>query len=269
MKILAIRDDNIKNKDLAYLFYYEKDKQFFIEIPDNADPWDTPLILASFVKKGETTLDDHWSRLWVRQRIVPPDRQNIGMILKDNGLSEYDEFKLLMISRGRCAQDDCCVVPVQTDELEGSVFRRIRKKVEDIVPLLNNKVLVFFQDGHVKKCDLAACFKEHLKFKIVQNDPNIFEKVKIMPGGYGIAWDVDLTILYPKLYDMGQAIPLTLSDFKRYASKRLVVSSEVAEILNCSRQYVDELVKKEKLRPLKSVGKTKLFSKNDVLQQTW
>lgn len=46
--------------------------------------------------------------MWVRQRIVPPDRQNIGQILKANGLEEYDEFSLLMFGSGRCAQDDYC-----------------------------------------------------------------------------------------------------------------------------------------------------------------
>ena len=42
----------------------------------------------------------------MQQRIVPTDRQNLGEILRDNGLKEYDEFELLMLATGRCAQDD-------------------------------------------------------------------------------------------------------------------------------------------------------------------
>ena len=64
MKIFAIRDaaDNLK-KDLAYLLYYETDKRFYIELPENADPWETPLLLSSFVQKGEHTVNSYWSRL--------------------------------------------------------------------------------------------------------------------------------------------------------------------------------------------------------------
>ena len=78
----------------------EKDKKFYIELPDTADYWETPLILSSFLKRGKKTIDSHWSKIWVQQRIVPTDRQNLGQILKANGLEEYDEFKLLMLAKG-------------------------------------------------------------------------------------------------------------------------------------------------------------------------
>ena len=44
------------------------------------------------MKRGETTVNSYWSKIWVQQRIVPPDRQNIGEILRDNHLQEYDEY---------------------------------------------------------------------------------------------------------------------------------------------------------------------------------
>ena len=100
MKIFAIRDESTQEqKDLAYLLYYEQEKRFYIELPENADAWETPLLLDSFVKRGETTVNSYWSRIWVEQRIVPPDRQNIGEILRDNHLKEYDEYALLILTR--------------------------------------------------------------------------------------------------------------------------------------------------------------------------
>ena len=82
MRIFAIRDGNADvPKDLAYLFYYEKDKTFYIELPEGADEWETPLLLSSFVKRGETTVNPYWSKLWVQQRIIPTDRQNLGQVL--------------------------------------------------------------------------------------------------------------------------------------------------------------------------------------------
>ena len=52
MKIFAIRDESTQEqKDLAYLLYYKQEKQFYIELPENADAWETPLLLDSFVKR--------------------------------------------------------------------------------------------------------------------------------------------------------------------------------------------------------------------------
>ena len=37
MKIYAIRDESVQEqKDLAYLLYYKQEKQFYIELPENA-----------------------------------------------------------------------------------------------------------------------------------------------------------------------------------------------------------------------------------------
>jgi len=79
MKIFAIRDESAADQiDLAYLLYYEMEKRFYIELPENADPWETPLLLSSFVKNGETSINSYWSNMWLQQRIVPTDRQNHG-----------------------------------------------------------------------------------------------------------------------------------------------------------------------------------------------
>ena len=127
MKIFAIRDESTQEqKDLAYLLYYKQEKQFYIELPENADAWETPLLLDSFVKRGETTVNSYWSKIWVQQRIVPIDRQNIGEILRDNHLKEYDEYELLMLAMGRCAQDDYYLVPlpILSSRRKGRSFRK-------------------------------------------------------------------------------------------------------------------------------------------------
>ena len=85
MKLFAIRDESAEvQKDLAYLLYYELEKRFYIELPENADPWELPLLLDSFMKQNETTVNSYWSKIWVQQRIIPTDRQNIAEILRDD-----------------------------------------------------------------------------------------------------------------------------------------------------------------------------------------
>lgn len=270
MKIFAIRDATDKTqKDLAYLLYYEVDKRFYIELPESADPWETPLLLDSFVKKGEHTVNSYWSRLWVQQRIVPSDRQNIGQILRDNGLRTYDEFALLMLSSGRCEQDDYFLVPMDENSLPKNVIRRFQQKIEDVVPLQGNSILVFFRDGVIRKCDLRAYIDAIPQFSILKNRPDYFSRIQIQPGGYGIQWDENLAISDAELYKMGMIIPLEAEDFRAFASERIINAAEAAEILNCSRQYINELVKTGKLHPIKSSEKNTLFLKSEVLKRNW
>ena len=130
MKIFVIRNEEDKTrKNLAYLIYYEKDKRFYIELPDDADIWETPLILSSRLKRGEKTINAYWSKIWVQQRIIPQDRQNLGRILKDNGLDSYDEFKLLAMTDGRCAQDYYYLTPVAEKDLPDYIKKRNTIKV--------------------------------------------------------------------------------------------------------------------------------------------
>ena len=66
MRVFAIRDDSMpENPVLGYLIYYERARAFYIELPDNADIWETPLILSSFVSRGQHSVNAYWSRMWV------------------------------------------------------------------------------------------------------------------------------------------------------------------------------------------------------------
>ena len=270
MKIFAIRDETDKSrKDLAYLLYYETDKRFYIELPEDADPWETPLLLSSFARKGEHTINSYWSRLWLQQRIVPSDRQNIGQILRDNNLKTYDEYGLLMLSAGRCEQDDYYFAPIEENLLPEKIIRRFGRKIEDLVPLQNCCLLVFFRDGMVRKCSLNEYFEKTQRFSILAKRPDYFSQVRIQTGGYGIQWDENLFISDSVLYRMGKRVPLTADDFRAFASERIINAAEAAEILNCSRQYINELVKTEKLHPIKVSEKNTLFLKSEVLRRNW
>ena len=270
MKIFAICDESAKTqKELAYLFYYEAEKRFYIELPEDADPWETPLLLSSFVKKGETSVNSYWSMKWVQQRIVPPDRQNLGQVLKDNNLKEYDEYDLLMLGMGRCAQDDYYLKPIKEEHLPKQIQNRLSKLVEDAVPLAEYKVLVFFRDGTAKKCELKEKFECEPSFRVLIKNEDYFYKVYLQPGGHGIEWDVNLDVTAETLYHMGEDIPLTMDDFQKFVSYRVVNVAEAAEILNCSRQNIDYLTKAEKLHPIKQSKKNTLYLKSEVLKRNW
>jgi len=49
-----------------------------------------------------------------------------------------------------------------------------------------------------------------------------------------------------------------------FITNNILSTSEVASMLNCSRQYIDKLVKQGKLKPVKSLTKANLFLKSDI-----
>ena len=270
MKLFAIRDEAAEiQKDLAYLLYYEVEKRFYIELPEDADPWELPLLLDSFVKNNETTVNSYWSKIWVQQRIIPTDRQNIAEILRDNQLDEYDEFELLMLAMGRCAQDDYYLVPINEKDLPTEIIKRFSMRIEDVLPLGGNCLLVFFRDGTVKKCDMTKHFEKTQAFNILLKRPEYFEHVQMQTGGYGVSWDVNMTVSDSMLYRIGKKVPLTATDFLNFVAHRVINATEAADILGCSRQNVIDLTKRGRLHPIKTTDKYTLYLKSEVLKRNW
>ena len=270
MKIFAIRNEADSDATLGFLFYYEKKKRFYIELPKDADEWNTPLLLSSFAKRNQKTVNAHWSRIWVQQRIVPPDRQNLGQILRDNGLKCYDEFELLMLSMGRCAQDDLYLAPVRFDELPEEIRERRSRKINSVVPLEGKRLLVFFENGNTRLCDVMDLVDtKSLLGKFLSIRPDAFLTVHIQTGGYGVSWGENLTISDAELYEYGKAVPLSLEDYRSLVSASILSTAEAAEKLNCSRQNINDLVNRGKLKPVKETEKGKLFLKSDVERREW
>ena len=266
MKIFAIRDESAARQiDLAYLLYYERQKTFYIEVPRERSEWEVPMLISSFIKRGEYTVNAYWSKMWVQQRIIPADRQNLGQILKENGLKEYDEYKLLMLCNGKCAQDDYYLKAV-TEEVS-SLKERFQTKVEDVLPLQDMHVLVFFRNGKTRKCPLREYFEKDKRYRALLMYPALFEEVRVQAGGYGICWNEDTVISDQELYRMGEEIPLSSEDFYRFVRRNLISSTEAAELLRCSRQNIEKLIDNDKLHPVKRFSKSTLLLKTEVEQR--
>lgn len=97
---------NKRNKVVAILNYDETSKTYTIDIPENVSVNEAPFMMSLFLKKGIRKMDTVWSMRWVQSRIIPSSRQNIGEILRVNGLRSYDEHKLLIKNEGRSCQDE-------------------------------------------------------------------------------------------------------------------------------------------------------------------
>lgn len=268
MKIFAIKSDSTGTKVLGYLLYYEKVDQFYIELPDGTDEWETPLLLSSFLKRGQRTVNSYWSRIWVQQRIIPPDRQNIGSILRDNGLDSYDEFSLLTLAEGRCAQDDCFIEPMEETDLPQEILDRMSIRVEEAVPLNKTQMLVFFRNGAARKCDMRQLCTDRRFAPILQND-TLFSAVQVQTDGYGVTWGENLDVWADQLYQEGTDIPLSIRDFQSYAASCVTDTAGACRLLNCSRQNISDLVKRGKLHPLHSSAAGNLFLLSELRQRIW
>lgn len=266
MRIFAIKDDTLpKDKVLGYLIYHEPSRSFYIELPDGADSWDMPLLLSSFADHGEYSIGSAWSRRFVQQRIVPQDRQNIGQILRDNDLSEYDEFSLLMLSMGRCEQDDCYLEEVSAEQIPDFLSARWKTKVDEVVPLECLRLLVFFRNGVSKITDVREIAPSSAAPYLANQDR--FNTVEVQPDGFGVYWNEQAMIAHRDLYSHGVTVPLSLKDLHRFVQDRIVSASEACSILDCSRQNIDDLMRRDKLHPIRTDTKYKLFSKAEVMQR--
>lgn len=201
MCIYAIRDDNLPGKDLGFLIAFPSTGECYIELPSGADEWETPLLLSSFVKRGEYSVNAHWTREWMRQRIVPEDRQNLGQVLKENGLMEYDELQLLLLADGRCAQDSCYIAPVEA--LPEDIQKRQAYKLEKIEPRENFSLHAHFRDGKVADIDAKALLGGRRQFAPILQRQSIFDTVSLQTAGYGIQWGQNCRVSDKELYDAG------------------------------------------------------------------
>ncbi|EJQ55117.1 MULTISPECIES: hypothetical protein [Bacillus cereus group] len=58
----------------------------------------------------------------------------------------------------------------------------------------------------------------------------------------------------------------TKSDLIRFIQDEIVNTSEALEILGCSRQNLNVMVQKEKVKPIKEMPRDRLYFKEDILK---
>ncbi len=110
MRVFEIYDAAHRNRrPCARLICGGADGDVRIEIAPGVPAEQMPLMLALFAQRGQLEVPAEWALRWVGERVPPPGRQNIGEILRENGLARYDEIELLARAQGRSSQDDFMV----------------------------------------------------------------------------------------------------------------------------------------------------------------
>jgi len=265
MKIYEIYDEDIA-LSLGVLLYYDNSKKFTVELRDYLDEWTAPLLFVSYVKRGIYTIPSDVAFMWVSERIIPSGRQNIGDILSNHKFKEYDEFKFLIASSGRCSQD--FIILKKMNKLPDFVLERQNKYLCEVVALENRNLLCFFNDGRCRKCALSDFANEKGIDKVMQND-ELFNSVKISAGGTSILFNDSIEIYSGKLYNEGVEIALSLDDFKTFIKKNVYDTSMSTEELECSRQNLAYKVGQGQLIPIKENVNGNLYLKADIQKNKW
>lgn len=265
MKSYAIYDEELNRKSaIGYLVYYEKAQEFMIELCRDLDEWEVPLLFQKLVSEGVYTVPKDISLLWVKERVIPSGRQNIGAILKNHKLREYSEMALLKLSRGRCSQDGCYIEEVSEEEIPIEIKNRTNQNVTDCFPTEDRQIICMFRDDTVRKIDLEKLTNQYKDILYVLKNKELRDSVKVGVGGYSIVFNDSIEVSTFDLRKAGVLLPMTAGDFYGYVRRNVVDTTKACDMLECSRQNLSYLVKEGKLAPLICGAKENLYARCDI-----
>lgn len=265
MKIYEIWDEE-NNRPIGILQYYEKEKSYIIELQEDLDEWTAPLLFASFVQQGIYTMPRQESYLWVKERVIPSGRQNIADILSNHKMMEYDEMKILEISKGKCSQDSLYIKKI--DLLPAYVIERQKKNLVDCCMCDENMILCFFADDTVKKLSLEQLKSVDGIDKVIRNQA-LFESGMVGTGGYCLTFNDSIDVPVKILYETVQELQVTKKDFEAFVEKNVWDTPKACKVLGCTRQNISYMLNKNELSALKIDVKGNLYLKGEVLIHKW
>lgn len=144
-------------------------------------------------------------------------------------------------------------------------------RVIGAVPLADCRLLICFDTGEVRlygEADWAQILSPD-QLSLLQGQPECFEQLELSANGREIGWPVGIHLPLHRLAGAGTALPLSRADFIAFCQAQLISTAEAAQMLRCTRQNIDSLVRRERLVPVKCYAKNKLFLKSDILRRMW
>ena len=265
MKIYAIYDkETWGDSALGYLFYYEKANEYIIELNEALDEWRAPLLFQGLVGKGIYTMPKNVSLLWVRERVIPSGRQNIGLILKNAKLKEYNEMALLALSKGRCSQDECYIEEISDEELPEYIRKRRDKNIKECFLTEDKQVICLFGDNTVRKLDLSMLEADNRDVRYILKNNDLLYSMKVGVGGYSICFDETIEIAASTVREKGKLLPISANDILGFVRNNIIDTTTVCDMLQCSRQNLSYLIKSKKIVPIISGTKERLYTKGAV-----
>lgn len=261
MKTYAIYNDDLSdNKIIGYLLHFEKANEFIIELIDDIDEWDVPILFQKYIREGCFTIPRDISKMWIKERVIPSGRQNIGMILKNSRLKSYDEMRLLKINDGRCSQDNCYI---NEENLPDHLLDRMSHNVFDCYITGEKKVICIHMDNSVRRVDLESIYELKAEMKpAIGND--VIYSVYTDVGGYEVVVNERQSINIELILKYGELLNISANELVGYSKSNLIATTDVCQKLKMTRQNLSYLAKKQKILPIIQGEKENLYTKGDI-----
>ena len=82
----------------------------------------------------------------------------------------------------------------------------IDKIIKNVYPKENYIIICEFADGTKKRYDVKKIIKQYKAFNVLLNNKNLFNRVKVDIGGYGIVWDEKIDLASEEIWENGKII---------------------------------------------------------------
>lgn len=265
MKIYAIYDKDLERKEaIGYLYCYDKSGSYVIELCEDINQWEAPLLFQGLVKKKIYTVPKDLALLWVRERIIPTGRQNIGLILKNAKLKEYNERALLALSEGRCSQDQCMIKEISEKEVPGNIAKRMESNISECFLSEDGQIICLFRDNMTSKIDLKVLAKKNNKIQQLLKKKKLLESVRVGVGGYSVAFQDYTEISKEILREKRWILPISAKDFYLFVHGNIISSVGACERMECTKQNLSYFVKSNRIEPVIYGSKENFYTKGSV-----
>ena len=99
-------------------------------------------------------------------------------------------------------------------------------KIKSVKAMEKFILLVEFQNGIQKTCDIQELFIIFPQFKVFETNTILFSSVKVDIGGYGISWNDELDLAAEDIWDRGKYVQKVDMDILDMIAAELVKSRE-------------------------------------------
>ncbi len=240
MRVFKIKE---KSVCYGYLFVAQAMDKAYIELIKGN--FDYPLFFNEFARKDIYTINCDQTRMWILERVIPYERQNIAAILRENNLKAYNEYEMFILAKGKSSMDGTSLEEISMQDINDQIKERRQLLIQDFI-LDKSSLIVFFRNGATKMFSLPTEHSDN-PFLSEFRDEIIFSQKE--------------RYSYVALFNSGKDINFSYDSLKAYLANNLLDASEVASIKGVTRQNISLQKKEGKLHPIKD----RYYLKNDVL----
>ncbi len=138
-------------------------------------------------------------------------------------------------------------------------------RILTVTPISNYRLVILWDDETLRLWSFP--FQGRSQRSHPLRDSSLFQQAEVSPDGLQVLWPNGECRTASELYSASRSLPLTMGDLIELCRQNILSTSEAAELLNCTRQNVDNLAVRGKLHPIKSYKRNRFFLRGDVVRR--